>query len=79
MIRLTSSERIGLPSRASITIHIVRFGTFGGVVSGFPALEVGNVTQIFVCGCCGVGMILIVVSSIPIAISMTTMVCPFPL
>ena len=75
MVHLTSGERIGLlASRASIVVPILRLGTFGGIVSGFPTFEAGNVTQIFLGGCCGVGMIPIPVSSIPIAIPMAIMV-----
>ena len=74
MVHLTSGERVGLISRTSIAIPIICCRTFSGVVSGLPALEIGNVTQIFLGGCRGVGTALTVDSSIPITILRATMV-----
>ena len=74
MVHLTSGERLGLLSRASITISILCLRTFGGVVSGLPALEIGNVTQVFLGGCRGVGTALTIASSILITILRDTMV-----
>ena len=74
MVHLTSGERIGLLSRASISIPVLRLETLGGVVFGLPTLEVGNVAQILLCRCSGVGLMLIVVSSVPIAIRMAIIV-----
>ena len=79
MVHLTSGEGIGLlASRASISIPVLRLRAIGGVVSGFPALETGNVAQILLCRCSGVGLMLIVVSSVPIAIPMAIMVVSIP-
>ena len=78
MIHLTSGERIGLLSRASISVPLLRLRAIGGVVSGFPALEAGNVAQILLCRCSRVGLMLIVVSSVPIAIPMAIMVVSIP-
>ena len=79
MVHLTSGEGIGLPaSRASITVPVLCLGTLSGVVSGFPAPETGNVAQILLCRCSGVGLMLIVVSSVPIAIPMAIMVVSIP-
>ena len=74
MIRLTSGERVRLLSRASIVISIMCLRTFNGVVFGLPPLETGNMTQIFLGGCCGIGMTLTIASSIPITILRATMV-----
>ena len=78
MVHLTSGKRIWLLSRASIAIPVLRLGTFGGVVSGLPALETSNVAQILLCRCSGVGVMLIVVSSVSIAIPMAIMVVSIP-
>ena len=74
MVHLTSGERVGLLSRASIAISILCFRTFSGVMSGLPALETSNVNQILLGGCRGVGTALTVASSIPITILRATMV-----
>ena len=74
VVHLTSSEGVGLLSRTSIAISILCFRTFNGVVSGLLALETTNVTQILLGGCRGVGTILIVASSIPIAFLRATVV-----
>ena len=47
-------------------------------MSDFPALEAGNVAQILLCRCSGVGLMLIIVSSVPIAIPMAIMVVSIP-
>ena len=47
-------------------------------MSGFPALEASNVAQILLYRCSGVGLMLIVVSSVPIAIPMAIMVVSIP-
>ena len=44
------------------------FASEHSVAPDLPALETGNVTQILLGGCRGVGMVLIVASCIPIAI-----------
>ena len=75
MVHLTSGEGIGLlASKASITIPVLGLRAIGGIVSGLPTLEAGNVAQILLSRCSGVGVMLIVVSSIPIAIPMAIMV-----
>ena len=74
MVHLTSGEEVGLLSRTSVAISILCFRTFSGVVSGLPALETSNVTQILLGGCRGVGTVLTIASSIPIAILRATMV-----
>ena len=58
VIHLTSGERVGLLSKAFIAIPVLGLRAISGIVSGFPALETRNVTQIFLCGCCGAGTIL---------------------
>ena len=74
MIHLPSGERIGLLSRASISISILYLKTIIGVVSSLPALETSNVTQILLGGCCWVGTALTVAPSIPISILRATLV-----
>ena len=74
MVHLTSGEGVGLLSRTSVAISILCFRTFSGVMSGLPALETSNVTQILLGGCRGVGTVLTVASSIPIAILRATVV-----
>ena len=72
MVHLTSGERVGLLSRASIVVIILCLRTIIGVVSSLPALETSNVTQILLGGCRGVGTALATVSSIPISILRAT-------
>ena len=43
-------------------------------MSSLPALVTGDMTQVLLSGCCWVGMVLVVVSSIPISILRATMV-----
>ena len=74
MVHLSSVERVCLLPRDPIAISILRFRTFSGIMSGLPALETGNVTQIPLGWCCGVGTVLTVTSSIPIAIFRATVV-----
>ena len=74
VIHLTFGEGVGLLGRTSIAISILCLRTFSGVVSGLPALETSNVTQILLCGCPGVGTALTVASSIPITILRATVV-----
>ena len=78
MVHLPSSERVGLPSRASIYVTILYLRTIIGVVSSLPALETGNMAQILLGGCCRVGTALTVVSSIPISILGPLGLCELP-
>ena len=68
MVHLTFGEGVGLLCRTSIAISILCFRTFSGVMSGLPALETSNVTQILLGGRRGVGTVLTIASSIPITI-----------
>lgn len=74
MVHLTSGEGVGLLSRTSNTVSILGFRTFTGIVFDLPSLETTNVTQILLGGCRGVGTVLTVASSIPIAILRATVV-----
>ena len=74
MVHLSSSEGVGLLYSTSIAISILGFRTFSAVMSGLPALETSNVTQILLGGCRRVGTVLTIASSIPIAILGATMV-----
>ena len=74
MVHLTFGEGVGLLCRTSIAISILCFRTFSGVISGLSALETSNVTQIPLGWCRGVGTVLTVASSIPIAILRATVV-----
>ena len=79
MVHLTTGEGIGLlASRASISVPVLGLRAIGGIMSSFPALEAGNVAQILLCQCSGVGAMLIAVSSVPIAIPMSIMVVSIP-
>ena len=73
MVHLTFGEGVGILCRTSIAISILCFRTFSGIMSGLPALETSNVTHILG-GCCRVGTVLTVASSIPIAILRATVV-----
>ena len=74
MVHLAFGEGVGLLCRTSIAISILCFRTFSAIMSGLPALETSNVAQIPLGWCCGVGTVLTVASSIPIAILRATVV-----
>jgi hypothetical protein len=75
MVYMPLSERVGLlASRTPIAISILQLGTIIGVVSCFLALEAGDVTQILPHWGSRAGTLVIVVSSIPIAILMAIVV-----
>ena len=68
VVHLTYSEAIGLLSRVSISIAILQLKTIIRIVSSLPALVTSDMTQILLSGCCWVGTVLVVASSIPISI-----------
>ena len=75
MVHLASGEGVGLlASGAFVAVPVLHLWALGGVVSCLLALETGDVAQILLRPCSGVGTILISVSSIPIAILMAIMV-----
>ena len=74
MVHPTFGEGVGLLGRTSIAISILRFRTFSGIISGLLALETGDMTQILLGECRGVGTVLTATSSIPIAILRATVV-----
>ena len=74
VVHPTSGEGVGLLSSAPITVSILRFRALRGIVSSLPTLETSNVTQILLGGCHGVGMVLTIAASIPIAILWANMV-----
>ena len=74
MVHLTFGEGVGILCITSIAISILGLRTFSGIMSGLPALETGNVAQIPLGWCCGVGTVLAATSSIPTAILGATVV-----
>ena len=71
-------ERVRLLPRASISITILGFGTFIGIMSSLLALVASDVAQILLGWSCWVGTVLSVVSSVTIPILGATMVVRTP-
>ena len=74
VVHPTFGEGGGFLRRTSIAISILCFRTFSGIMSVLLALETGNVVQIPLGWCCGVGTVLTAASSIPNAILGATVV-----
>ncbi len=74
MIHLSPGERAGLLSRASIAITILCLRAVISVVSGLPALETSNLTQILLGERCSVRAVLIAACSIPVSILGATVI-----